>query len=90
MNVVTQLTKFVGRDVINKNTTDLAVRCSTGSVELSCVAINTPLVYQHSTDVATEYYVLAYFAVVMRILNRFGQKLNDMIILHRVQKKRDR
>ena len=93
MNVVTQLTKFVGRGVINKNTTDLAqlaVRCLTGSVELSCVAINTPLVYQHSTDVATEYYVLAYFAVVMRILNRFGQKLNDMIILHRVQKKRDR
>jgi len=40
------LTQFVGRDVINKNTTDLAVRCSTGSVEfslvaLSCVAINT-------------------------------------------------
>jgi len=30
-----QLTQFVGRDVINKNTTDLAVRCSTGSVELS-------------------------------------------------------
>ena len=29
MNVVTQLTQFVGRDVINKNTTDLAVRCST-------------------------------------------------------------
>jgi len=28
-----QLTQFVGRDVINKNTTDLAVRCSTGSVE---------------------------------------------------------
>jgi len=48
MNVVTQLTQFVSRDVINKNTTDLAVRCSTGSVEfswieLSCVAINTPL-----------------------------------------------
>ena len=37
---------FVGRDVINKNTTDLAVRCSTGSVELSCVAINTPLGYE--------------------------------------------
>ena len=35
MNVVTQLTQFVGRDVINKNTTDLAVRCSTGSVESS-------------------------------------------------------
>jgi len=31
---VTQLTEFLGRDVINKNTTDLAVRCSTGSVEL--------------------------------------------------------
>jgi len=30
-----QLTQFVGRDVINKNTTDLAVRCSTGSVEFS-------------------------------------------------------
>jgi len=30
-----QLTQFVGHDVINKNTTDLAVRCSTGSVELS-------------------------------------------------------
>ena len=35
MNVVTQLTQFVGCYVINKNTTDLAVRCSTGSVELS-------------------------------------------------------
>ena len=35
MNVVTPLTQFVGRDVINKNTTDLAVRCSTGSVEFS-------------------------------------------------------
>ena len=44
MNVVTQLTQFVCRDVINKNTTDLAVRCSTGSVELSCVAIDTPLI----------------------------------------------
>ena len=43
MNVVTQLTQFVGRDVIKKNTTDLAVRCSTGSVELSCVAIDTRL-----------------------------------------------
>ena len=43
MKVVTQSTHFVGRDVINKNTSDLAVRCSTGSVELSCVAINTPL-----------------------------------------------
>jgi len=30
-----QLTEFVSRDVINKNTTDLAVRCSTGSVEFS-------------------------------------------------------
>jgi len=29
------LTQFVGRDVINKNTTDLAVRCSTGSDEFS-------------------------------------------------------
>jgi len=28
------LTQFVGRDFINKNTTDLAVRCSTGSVKL--------------------------------------------------------
>ena len=37
-----QLTQFIGHDVKNKNTTDLAVRCSTGSVELSCVAINTP------------------------------------------------
>jgi len=35
MNVVTKLTQFVGRDVINKNTTDLAERFSTGSVELS-------------------------------------------------------
>jgi len=34
MNVVTQLTQFVGHDVINKNPTDLAVRCSTESVEL--------------------------------------------------------
>ena len=30
-----QLTQFVGRDVINKNTTDLAVRCGQlNSVEL--------------------------------------------------------
>jgi len=43
MNVVTQLTQLVGHDVINKHTTDLAVRCSTDSVEFSCVAINTPL-----------------------------------------------
>jgi len=34
-----QLTQFVGRYVINKNTTDLAVRCSTGSVELSSVEL---------------------------------------------------
>jgi len=34
------LTQFVGRDVINKNTTDLAVRCSTGSVELSSVELS--------------------------------------------------
>jgi len=33
--VVTQLTQFVGRDVIKKNTTDLAVRCSTEPVEFS-------------------------------------------------------
>jgi len=30
-----QSTQFVGRDVINKNMTDLAVRYSTGSVEFS-------------------------------------------------------
>ena len=30
-----QFTQSVGRDIINKNTTDLAVRCSAGSVELS-------------------------------------------------------
>ena len=41
MNVVTQLTQFVGRDVINKNTTDLAVRCSTGSVEFSSVELSS-------------------------------------------------
>jgi len=40
MNVVTQLTQFVGDDVINKNTTDLAVRCSTGLVEFSCVQLS--------------------------------------------------
>jgi len=40
MNVVTQLTQFVGRDVINKNMTDLAVRYSTGSVELSWVQLS--------------------------------------------------
>jgi len=32
-----QLTQFVGHDVINKNTTELAVRYSTGSVEFSGV-----------------------------------------------------
>jgi len=40
MNVVTQLTQFVGHDVINENTTDLAVRCSSGSVELSWVELS--------------------------------------------------
>jgi len=47
MNVVTQLTQFVGRDVINKNTTWLyAVQLG----QLSCVAINTPLcsVYENT------------------------------------------
>jgi len=39
MNVVTQLTRFVGRYVMNKNTTDLAVRCSTGSVEFRWVEL---------------------------------------------------
>ena len=34
-----QLTQFVGRNVTNKNTTDLAVRCSTGSVEFSWVVL---------------------------------------------------
>ena len=42
------VTTYKLTDVINKNTTDLAVRCSTesvefGWVELSCVAKNTPL-----------------------------------------------
>ena len=32
---------FVGRDVINKNTTDLAVRCSAGSVEFRWVQLNS-------------------------------------------------
>jgi len=36
-----QLTQFVGRDVTNKNTTDLAVRCSTGSVEFSSVQFSS-------------------------------------------------
>ena len=49
-----QLTQFVGRDIINKNTTELAVSCSTGSVEfswveLSCVAIDTPLGYSNNS-----------------------------------------
>ena len=35
-----QLIQFVGRDVINKNTTDLAVRCSTGWVEFSWVQLS--------------------------------------------------
>ena len=41
MNVVTQLTQFVGRDFINKNTCTLFNWVS--SVELNCVAINTRL-----------------------------------------------
>jgi len=40
MNVVTQLTQFVGRDVINKNTTDLL---RAAWLELCIVAINGPL-----------------------------------------------
>jgi len=36
-----QLTQFVGRDVTNKNTTDLAERCSSGSVELSSVQLSS-------------------------------------------------
>ena len=49
MNVVTQLTQFVGHDVINENTTDLAVRCSTGSVELSWVVSLWTPVYSDTT-----------------------------------------
>jgi len=37
MNIVTQLTQFRGRDVIN--TTDLAVHCSAESVEFSWVEL---------------------------------------------------
>jgi len=37
---VTQLTQFVGHDVVNKNIHDLAVRCSTGSVEFSWVQLS--------------------------------------------------
>jgi len=48
MNNITLSPQFVHHDVINKNTTDLAVRCSTESVELSCVAINTPLVFSRN------------------------------------------
>ena len=47
MNVVTQLTQFVGSDVINKNMTDLAV-------ELSCVTINTHLVVLLSYSLSFE------------------------------------
>jgi len=36
---MTQLTQFVGRDIMNKNTSDLAVRCSTESVEFSWVEL---------------------------------------------------
>jgi len=62
---VTQLTQFVGRDVINKNTTDLAVRCSTGSVEFSCVAINTPL------GVSVDYLAAAIGGAVLFLVSLF-------------------
>ena len=42
-----QLTQFVGRDVINKNTTDLTVRCSTGSVEFSWVQLSWVELYRY-------------------------------------------
>ena len=51
-----QLTQFVGHYIINENTTDSAVCYATGSVELSCVAINTPLCFNNGhvlTDVKT-------------------------------------
>jgi len=34
------LTQFVRHDVINKNTTDLAVRSSTGTVQFSSVQLS--------------------------------------------------
>ena len=40
-----QLTQFVGRDVINKNTTDAVQLGQLTLVDLSCVAINTPLTF---------------------------------------------
>ena len=54
---MTQLIQFVGRDVINKNTTDLAVRCSIGSVELSCVAIDTRLLLSTNSAIIANYYI---------------------------------
>jgi len=35
-----QLTQFVGRGIIKKNTTDLALRCSTGSVAFTWVQLS--------------------------------------------------
>ena len=50
----TELTQFVGRDVIDKNTTDLAARCSTGSVELSWVVSLWTPVYIDTTQLNVE------------------------------------
>ena len=59
MNVVTQLTQFVGHDVINKNTTDLFCTDWLYAVQLgqmSCVAIDTLTegVYSDATQLDVE------------------------------------
>ena len=61
-----QLTQFVGCDVINKNTTDLAVCCSTGSVEFSWVELCR---YKHpfsvtSTDQKVCHLLVAFFCTI--------------------------
>ena len=64
-----QLTQFVGRDVINKNTWLYAVQLGQLSwVELSCVAINTPLHHMARLHCTISYFGRIYEIIpIMRL-----------------------
>jgi len=86
MNVVTQ---FVGRDVINKNTTDLAVVYAVQLGQLSSVELCR---YKHGTPLNTR---LQFFS--QRVINRWNSLMEEDISVssvncfkHRLEKRRNR
>ena len=67
MNVLTQLSQFVGHDVINKNTTDLAVRFSTAG-QLSSVELCR---YKHPFSCVPVVFRVSMYVIAFGIISCF-------------------